>query len=123
MKQILQNLSAGETLLVDVPCPKNSKGNLLIASSRTLISVGTERMLVEFGKASMLEKARQQPEKVKMVLEKIRKTNSGENLATKYLIFCDNMVKYIIWKLLKIFNRSKNGTTNQYPRATSRACG
>jgi predicted dehydrogenase/threonine dehydrogenase-like Zn-dependent dehydrogenase len=38
----------------------------------SLISAGTERMLVGFGKASMLEKALQQPEKVKMVLEKVR---------------------------------------------------
>lgn len=72
MKQILQNLSNGETALVDVPCPKNSIGNLLIASKNTLISAGTERMLVDFGKANMLDKARQQPDKVKMVLDKVK---------------------------------------------------
>ncbi|MCW8965556.1 MAG: bi-domain-containing oxidoreductase, partial [Candidatus Pacearchaeota archaeon] len=72
MKQILQNLSNGETTLVDVPCPKCNKGSLLIASRNTLVSVGTERMLVDFGKASMLDKARQQPDKVKMVLDKVK---------------------------------------------------
>jgi len=71
MKQILQNISTGETPLVDVPVPKNSKSSLLIQATHSLISIGTERMLVEFGKANMLEKARQQPEKVKMVLEKV----------------------------------------------------
>jgi len=71
MKQILQNMSTGETRLVDVPVPKNSKVSLLIRATHSLISIGTERMLVEFGKASMLAKARQQPEKVKMVLEKV----------------------------------------------------
>lgn len=72
MKQILQNLSNGETALADVPCPAPVKGQLLIRSSVTLVSAGTERMLVEFGKANWLEKARSQPDKVKMVLEKIK---------------------------------------------------
>ena len=71
MKQILQNLSNGETSLVDVPCPKNIKSNILIATSKTVVSAGTERMLVDFGKASYINKARQQPDKVKMVLNKV----------------------------------------------------
>lgn len=71
MKQILQNMSTGETRLVDVPVPKNNKSSVLIQATQSLISIGTERMLVEFGKANMLDKARQQPEKVKMVLEKV----------------------------------------------------
>jgi predicted dehydrogenase/threonine dehydrogenase-like Zn-dependent dehydrogenase len=72
LKQILQNISNGKTTLVNVPCPKNSKGNLLIASKNTLVSAGTERMLVDFGKASYIEKARQQPDKVKQVLDKVK---------------------------------------------------
>ena len=72
MKQILQNLSNGETTLVDVPCPKGRKGSLLIVSRNSLVSAGTERMLVDFGKASMLDKARQQPDKVKIVLDKVK---------------------------------------------------
>jgi predicted dehydrogenase/threonine dehydrogenase-like Zn-dependent dehydrogenase len=71
MKQILQNLSNGETSLVEVPCPKNTKLNILIATKKTIISAGTERMLVDFGKASYIDKARQQPDKVKMVLNKV----------------------------------------------------
>ena len=72
MKQILQNLSNGETNILDIPCPKVTKGTLLIASSNSLVSAGTERMLIEFGKANMLDKARKQPDKVKMVLDKIK---------------------------------------------------
>ena len=71
MKQILQNLSNGETSLVDVPCPKNIKSNLLIATTKTVVSVGTERMLVNFGKSNYISKAKQQPDKVKMVLNKV----------------------------------------------------
>jgi len=72
MKQIIQNMNSGETLLIDTPTPKASKGQLLIRTKRSLISAGTERMLVEFGKANILDKARQQPDKVKMVLEKVK---------------------------------------------------
>jgi predicted dehydrogenase/threonine dehydrogenase-like Zn-dependent dehydrogenase len=72
MKQILQNLRTGATELTDVPCPAVPDGHLLIATSRSLVSAGTERMLVDFGKASLIEKARQQPDKVRMVLDKVR---------------------------------------------------
>jgi len=72
MKQILQNISNGQTQLSDIPCPKQSPGQLLIATSKTLVSAGTERMLIDFGKANWLDKARQQPDKVKMVLDKVK---------------------------------------------------
>lgn len=72
MKQILQRLSNGETQLVEVPCPKINSGTVLIASRRTLVSAGTERMLVDFGKANIIDKGRQQPDKVKQVLSKIK---------------------------------------------------
>lgn len=63
MKQILQNLASGATSLADIPSPKARANHLLIRTTRSLVSVGTERMLVEFGKANLLDKARQQPEK------------------------------------------------------------
>jgi len=72
MKQILHNIKTGQTELVDVPAPLCQPGQVLIVSRASLISVGTERMLVDFGKAGWIEKARQQPEKVKQVLDKIR---------------------------------------------------
>lgn len=72
MKQVLQSLKSGVTEVADVPTPQVSAGCLLIKSSVTLISVGTERMLIEFGKAGLIDKARQQPEKVRIVLDKIR---------------------------------------------------
>jgi predicted dehydrogenase/threonine dehydrogenase-like Zn-dependent dehydrogenase len=71
MKQILQDMANGGTTIVEAPAPQCNSGALLIHTSTSLISAGTERMLVGFGKASYFEKARQQPEKVKMVLEKV----------------------------------------------------
>ncbi len=72
MKQILQSLKSGVTDVAEIPAPGASRGQVLIHTTRTLISAGTERMLVEFGKANLLDKARQQPDKVKMVLAKVR---------------------------------------------------
>lgn len=72
MKQILQNLGNGVTSLTDVPAPRAGRGKLLIRTSHSLISAGTERMLVDFGKAGWIDKARQQPDKVRQVLEKMR---------------------------------------------------
>ena len=71
MKQILQHLTTGATEVADVPCPSASSGQLLIRTTQTLISAGTERMLVDFGKASLFGKARQQPDKVRQVFAKI----------------------------------------------------
>jgi len=72
MKQILQNLKTGKTELIEVPCPIVKPGNLLIKTAFSVISAGTERMLVEFGKANYLSKAKQQPDKVKQVLDKLK---------------------------------------------------
>lgn len=72
MKQILQNANSGKTILADAPIPNCPPGNVLIQTSKTLISTGTERMVVAFSQANLLEKARQQPHRVKQVLSKIR---------------------------------------------------
>ncbi len=72
MKQLLQNLKTGEVFLQEIPLPNCESNEIMIKSERTLISPGTERMLLEFGKSSYLQKAKQQPEKVKMVLDKIK---------------------------------------------------
>jgi len=80
MKQLFQNLKTGETYLEDVPVPKPDVNEIVIQSAYSLVSLGTERMLVEFGKAGLLDKAKQQPEKVKMVIEKIRSDGLGPTL-------------------------------------------
>jgi len=72
MKQIIQNLKKGDTILEEVPVPKVSSGSVLIKTTRSLVSLGTERMLVDFGKANFIDKARQQPDKVKGVLNKVK---------------------------------------------------
>ena len=71
MKQITQELSNGKTTVLDVPLSKIREGHLLIQTEVSLISAGTERMLVGFGKSSYLQKAKQQPDKVKEVIQKV----------------------------------------------------
>jgi predicted dehydrogenase/threonine dehydrogenase-like Zn-dependent dehydrogenase len=72
MKQILQRLDNGQTYLLDVPVPAPSGVRIVIRSRASIISAGTERMLVEFGRGNMLDKARAQPDKVRDVLAKVR---------------------------------------------------
>ena len=55
MKQIVQNLKTGKTYLEEVPVPSPGRGQVLIKTSRSLVSLGTERMLAEFGKANLLQ--------------------------------------------------------------------
>jgi predicted dehydrogenase/threonine dehydrogenase-like Zn-dependent dehydrogenase len=71
MKQILQNLKTGETLISEVPSPQIRAGHLKIKTNVSLISAGTEGMLVDFGRSNFINKARQQPEKVVQVINKV----------------------------------------------------
>lgn len=72
MRQVVQHMGSGLTEVLEVPMPPSQPGSLLIQTKHSLISAGTERMLVGFGKAGWIDKARQQPDKVKMVLEKVQ---------------------------------------------------
>jgi predicted dehydrogenase/threonine dehydrogenase-like Zn-dependent dehydrogenase len=72
VKQVMQNLGNGATSVENIPNPLPSDEDALIVTSTSLVSAGTERMLVEFGKAGWIDKARAQPDKVKMVLEKVK---------------------------------------------------
>ncbi len=72
LKQVLQHLRTGQIEVADVPCPVVRAGHLLIHTSCSLISSGTERTLVEFSRSGLIGKARAQPEKVRQVLDKIK---------------------------------------------------
>ncbi|MBF0409654.1 MAG: bi-domain-containing oxidoreductase [Candidatus Riflebacteria bacterium] len=72
MRQILQNLKDGKISLADIPVPSVKAGHVLIKTTKSLISIGTERMLLNFGRAGWVDKARQQPDKVKQVISKIK---------------------------------------------------
>jgi predicted dehydrogenase/threonine dehydrogenase-like Zn-dependent dehydrogenase len=69
---LLQSLADGSTQLVDVPVPAAAGAALVVESRASVVSAGTERMLVDFGRAGWLAKARRQPEKVRQVVDKMR---------------------------------------------------
>ncbi|MBF0451916.1 MAG: bi-domain-containing oxidoreductase [Candidatus Magnetomorum sp.] len=72
MKQLLHSFKTGHVTLMDIPLPGFSDTQVRIQTKCSLISAGTERMLINFGRAGYLQKARQQPEKVRQVIEKIQ---------------------------------------------------
>jgi predicted dehydrogenase/threonine dehydrogenase-like Zn-dependent dehydrogenase len=72
MKQLSQNLRTGEILLQEVPAPMARPGCVLIQTHKSLISPGTEKMLIDFANADFIQKARSQPQKVRLACDKIR---------------------------------------------------
>ena len=73
MKQVLQNMRDGKTTVTDVPIPTPQSGQALVQVAASLVSAGTERMLVEFGEKSLVGKARSRPDLVRQVLDKMRR--------------------------------------------------
>jgi len=73
MKQVTQNMRDGKTAVQDVPIPTPTKGQALVRVEASLVSAGTERMLVEFGEKSLLGKARSRPDLVRQVLDKVKR--------------------------------------------------
>ena len=73
MKQLLQNIRSGVTEVADVPVPSPRPGAALVRTAASLVSAGTERMLVEFAEKSLLGKARSRPDLVRQVIDKARR--------------------------------------------------
>ncbi|MCJ7701866.1 MAG: zinc-binding alcohol dehydrogenase, partial [Anaerolineales bacterium] len=73
MKQLLQNLKTGETSVVEVPMPGPKPGMALVRTAASLVSAGTERMVVEFAEKSLMGKARSRPDLVRQIVDKARR--------------------------------------------------
>ena len=73
MKQLLQNIKTGKSSVEDVPVPTPLEGQALVKVEASLVSAGTERMVVEFAEKSLVGKARSRPDLVKQVIEKARR--------------------------------------------------
>lgn len=80
MKQVVQEIATGETVLLDVPVPIARPGMAVVRTAASVVSAGTERALVEFAGKSLLGKARSRPDLVRQVLEKVQR----EGLLTTY---------------------------------------
>ncbi len=66
-------MKTGKTAIEEVPVPTPDAGQALVKVSASLVSAGTERMLVEFAEKSLAGKARSRPDLVKQVLDKMRR--------------------------------------------------
>jgi predicted dehydrogenase/threonine dehydrogenase-like Zn-dependent dehydrogenase len=84
MKQLLQNLKNGKTTIEDVPMPTPRAGTALVKTAASLVSAGTERMLVEFAEKNLVGKARSRPDLVKQVLDKARREGIAPTLAATF---------------------------------------
>lgn len=73
MKQVVQNIRTGRTEIVEIPCPKPPPGAVLVRTAASVVSVGTERMVVEFASRSLVGKARSRPDLVRQVIQKARR--------------------------------------------------
>ncbi len=73
MKQLLQDLSTGDTHVVDVPVPSLRPGTALVRTAASLVSAGTERTLVDFAEKSWLGKARARPDLARQLIDKARR--------------------------------------------------
>ncbi|MEO5887822.1 MAG: zinc-binding alcohol dehydrogenase, partial [Anaerolineales bacterium] len=73
MKQLLQNIKNGKSIVEDVPIPTPRQGQALVKTEASLVSAGTERMIVEFAQKSLVGKARSRPDLVKQVIDKARR--------------------------------------------------
>jgi predicted dehydrogenase len=73
MKQVIQSARSGKLSLAEVPEPKVRRGCLLVRTRASLISAGTERMVIDFARKSLAGKARERPDLVRKVLDKVRR--------------------------------------------------
>lgn len=73
MKQLLHDLRTGDVEVVDIPRPSARRGHVVVRVDASVVSPGTERMLLSFGRAGMLEKALQQPDRVRDAVTKIER--------------------------------------------------
>ena len=73
MKQLLKNIRDGQNVVADVPAPALRPGMVLVRTAASLVSVGTERMVVEFAEKGLVGKALSRPDQVRQVLDKARR--------------------------------------------------
>jgi predicted dehydrogenase len=73
MKQLLQNMRDGQAVVEEVPVPTPRAGQALVKVAASLVSAGTERMVVEFAEKSLVGKARSRPDLVRQVVDKMQR--------------------------------------------------
>jgi len=78
MKQVVLNYKTRKLELLDVPSPVVKPGGVLVKNINSLISVGTEKLVINLAKKSLLEKAKSRPDLVKKVINKLKQEGLSE---------------------------------------------
>jgi predicted dehydrogenase/threonine dehydrogenase-like Zn-dependent dehydrogenase len=73
MKQLLQNMKDGKAVVEEVPIPTPKRKTALVRTGASLVSAGTERMVVNFAEKNLIGKAASRPDLVKQVLDKAKR--------------------------------------------------
>lgn len=73
MRQVIQSYRSGEVVVREVPAPRCPSGGILVRNHASLISIGTERSVIEMGRKSLIGKARARPDLAKRALDKARR--------------------------------------------------
>ena len=84
MKQILQNIRSGKLSVGDVPDPTMSAPGVLVATEYSVISAGTEKLMMDFAGKSLIGKAKARPDQVRKVLDKIKRDGLKATLQTVF---------------------------------------
>jgi predicted dehydrogenase/threonine dehydrogenase-like Zn-dependent dehydrogenase len=82
MKQVLQSLKTGAVTVADVPAPARPDNGLLVRAIASLVSAGTERMVVEFAEKNLWQKARARPDLARQVLQRLRREGLSATFQT-----------------------------------------
>lgn len=84
VRQVVQHLRSGVVEVLELPSGAPGPREVLVRTSRSLLSAGTERTLLEFGRAGLIGKARQQPERVRLLLDRLRTDGVGPVLEAAF---------------------------------------
>ncbi len=73
MKQVIESFDTGELTVSEVPPPQLRPRGILVRTAASLVSAGTERMVISFAEKNLLQKARERPDLVRQVVDKARR--------------------------------------------------
>lgn len=72
MRQVMQSYRTGEIAIAEVPAPLAKPGHLLVRTMTSIVSVGTEKQILEFARRGLVGKALARPDLVRQIIAKVR---------------------------------------------------
>lgn len=85
MKQIIQSYKTGKIILAEVPIPGCGNNGILVQTKSSLVSAGTEKLMVDLAKKSLIGKAKSRPDLTKQVFEKIKRDGLRQTIKKVFI--------------------------------------